>query len=72
VEINGLDLADIIMQMTRRQNRYLALILHDVEETLEEDDFRMVRKVILDGFNDYTRSILRIIIGDDIEGLSFR
>ena len=72
MEINGLDLVDIMAAMKRRQNRYIALILHDVEEILGEEQFKLVRKTILDGFNDYTRSIFRILLGDDVEGLVYR
>jgi hypothetical protein len=45
--------------------------LQELETILPADseEFKMIRKLFLDGYNDYTRSILRIIFGD-IEYLS--
>lgn len=73
MEINGLDLADILVQLGRRQRRYLHLLLNDVETAIgQAEEYEIVRKLILDNFNDYTRSIVRILVGDPIEGLNFR
>lgn len=68
------DLIDILSLIKRKQRRYLALLLNDVEElTFEEPEmYTHLRKILLDYFNDYTRSIFRILMGDDIEGSHFR
>ena len=74
MRINGLDLLDILGLIKRKQSRYIALLLNDIEEVLEFDQeaFSIVRKILLDYINDYTRSIFRILIGDDVEGLTYR
>ena len=74
MRINGLDLLDILGLIKRKQSRYIALLLNDVEEVLEFDPeaFSVIRKILLDYINDYTRSIFRILIGDDVEGLTYR
>ena len=74
MRINGLDLLDILGLIKRKQSRYIALLLNDIEEVLEFDQeaFSIVRKILLDYINDYTRSIFRILIGDDLEGLTYR
>lgn len=74
MEISGLDLVDITVAIKRRQGRYLALMLNELEELLQADaeTYQLVRKLILDHFNDYTRAIFRILLGDEVEGLTFR
>lgn len=74
MEINGLEMIEVLALIKKRQNRYLALLLDDVEGIMEEDskEFELVRKFILDYFNDYTRSIHSVLLGDDIEKLTFR
>ena len=74
MEINGLDVKDVMSQLKRRSGRYLALLLSDIEEEMvhEPECYQVVRKLILDAFNDYTRSIVRVVFGEDIEGLNFR
>jgi hypothetical protein len=68
------DLIDVLSLIKRKQRRYLALLLNDVEELMFEEPemYIHIRKVLLDYFNDYTRSIFRILMGDDIEGSHFR
>ena len=68
------DLIDILGLIKRKQRRYLALLLNDVEELMyeEPEQYIVLRKILLDYFNDYTRSIFRVLMGDDIEGSHFR
>jgi len=74
VEINGLDIQDITAIIERRKRRYLAILLSDIEEILGSDHekYGLVRKTILDSFNDYARSVFRALFGEEVEGLTFR
>lgn len=73
MEVNGLDLEGILKLIKRRQGRYLALLLNDIEKEISnKEEYQLVRKLVLDHFNDYTRSIFRILIGDEVEGLTYR
>lgn len=74
IVINDLELLDILALIKRKQGRYIALLLNDVEEIIGDDQktYTKLRKIMLDFFNDYTRSIFRILVGEDIEGLTFR
>lgn len=68
------DLIDVLSLIKRKQRRYIALLLNDVEELMydEPEKYSYLRKILLDYFNDYTRSIFRILMGDEVEGLSYR
>jgi phage-related protein len=75
MDFDGLDKFEIMELITKKKQRYLALELNDVEEAMQncsKEDFELVRKIILDVTNDLTRSIARIIFGEDIEGLNYR
>ena len=74
MEINGLDLISTITLVQRRQRRYIALLLNDIEGIMgkNSEEYRAVRKMCLDTINDYTRSIFRIVLGDEVEGLIYR
>jgi len=68
-----LDLIELFSSIKKVRNRYLALLLTDVEAVLgDTNEYVTTRKLILDHFNDYTRSLARVIIGDEIEGLKYR
>ena len=66
VTMDGLDLFDMISFISKKNKRFCAVILADAEEVLGKDseEFEAIRKIFLDGFNDYTRSIVRIVFGD--------
>ena len=69
--IQGLDVVDIQHFVGRKNRKFQAVILNEIEDALGKDteEFQKVRKLILDGFNEYTRSILRIIFGNDLENV---
>lgn len=70
VRINGLDAISYIQRVHELKQRYIAMTLTDIEETMtSEDEWYFVRKAVLDKFNDYTRAILRDTLGGDVEGL---
>jgi hypothetical protein len=70
VKIEGLDVIDVVEYITRKRNKFIAIMLSDLEEQMDEgsNEYKYVRKVILDGMNDYTRSMMRTLFGD-VEGL---
>jgi hypothetical protein len=67
--IQGLDLVDVIHFIAKKNKTYLAIMLHDLEEVVDKDspEFAKIRKIMLDGINEYTRSINRVIFGNDFE-----
>ena len=69
--IQGLDIVDIQHFVSRKNRKFQAITLHEIEEIMGKDteEYLKVRKIILDAFNEYTRSVLRIIFGDDLENL---
>jgi hypothetical protein len=67
--IQGLDVMDIVTFTERKNKKFQAILLQDLEEVLDKDgdEYKMVRKLVLDCLNNYTRSILRTIFGNDFE-----
>ena len=70
VVIDGVDIFDIVTWINKKNKKYLANGMDEVERVLGKDseEFIKVRKIFLDTFNDYTRSILVSLFGN-IEGL---
>ena len=70
VVIDGVDIFDIVTWINKKNKKYLANGMDEVERILGKDseEFIKIRKVFLDTFNDYTRSILVSLFGN-IEGL---
>lgn len=68
--IQGLDMVDALNVIENKKDKFVAIMLSDVELMFPKNskEFKFIRKVILDGMNDYTRSYLRILFGD-VEGL---
>jgi hypothetical protein len=70
VIIDGFNMFDLIEIIQKKNRRYIAHALDQVEEVLdpESEEFLLVRKIILDTQNTYTRSIFVTLFGN-IEGL---
>lgn len=71
VVIQGLDVLDVLGFVDKKKQRFLAISLNDLEEIFEShgmsrnsEEFQLVRKLVLDLVNEYTRSVLRVIFGD--------
>lgn len=65
--IKGLDLFDVIREISHKNKKYLALALQELEEALKEEypeEFKIARKIFLDYFNEHTRSVVRALFGD--------
>jgi len=67
--IQGLDVVDLLGFVQRKNKTFQAILLYDLEELLGKDspEFKAARKLVLDSYNNYTRSLLRIIFGDSFE-----
>lgn len=70
IEIESLDIIDVLRIVTKKKRKFLAMLLTELEQRYPKDslEYLEIRKLILDSFNDFTRSILRTLFGD-IEGL---
>jgi hypothetical protein len=73
ITIEGLDMIDVVKYISRKKDKFIAIVLADLEEYMDKDsnEYKFVRKLFLDGFNDYTRSIMRTLFGN-IEGLTMK
>lgn len=67
--IQGLDVIDLIVVVGQKNKKFTAIALQEIEEILGKDseEYKSIRKVFLDSFNNYTRSVMRSIFGDDFE-----
>lgn len=67
--MNGLDIIDAITILNKKNKKFQALLLEDVESYINKDTelYKKLRKSILDYFNDFSRSVARIITGDEDE-----
>ena len=70
VVVQGLDLVDIITFISKKNKKFQAITLSEYEEILDKNsaEFKAIRKVTLDNYNNYTRSVVRAIFGD-VEGV---
>lgn len=65
IKFNGLDDFDLVKIVSTKKNAYLKLALESLErEGLDKESFLNIRKIFLDNFNEFERSILRVFIGD--------
>lgn len=63
--IQGLDILDIIKIADKKKNKFLVLTLQEIEGVgVDSEDFKMIRKFVLDGFGEFTRSLMRALLGD--------
>jgi hypothetical protein len=64
--IKQIDLFEIIRFIGKRNKVFQAMILQEIESIInkDSDEYKQIRKLILDGFNNYTRNIMKIIFGD--------
>lgn len=66
VEIEGLDMIDVLSFIDNKKKKFIAVTMTDIESIIPTDaeNYALIRKAILDGFNDYTRSMIRVLFGD--------
>ena len=70
VVVQGLDLIDITDFIERKNKKFQAILLTEIEEVIDPNspEFKIIRKQVLDSYNNYTRSLVRSLFGE-IEGL---
>jgi uncharacterized linocin/CFP29 family protein len=70
--IQGLDLKDLVLLIDKKSGKFQAILLQDIEGVISKDspEFKQVRKLVLDSYNEYTRSVMRAIFGNDFEYIS--
>lgn len=66
--VNGLALIEAINHIDSQKRAFSKLALNSLEEQLDPKDFKIVRKVFLDRFNDWGRSIQTLLgMGQEVE-----
>jgi hypothetical protein len=68
--IEGIDLLDVIGCVDHKCKGFPRKMLDSIEAELRDDpeQYLKIRKIVLDGLNDYKRTILNTIFGTDFEG----
>ncbi len=65
VVIQGFDILDVTKFIAKNNKKYLATSLAQLEELIVDKElYTKVRKVVLDAFNNSTRSTINTIFGD--------
>lgn len=66
IRIHGIDLMEAVRYITTKNNRYIAITLQEIENILGagNPDMIKIRKHVLDGFNNYTRSLGKLFLKD--------
>ncbi len=62
--IKGIDVKKMVEIVDSSNKRMQAILLGFLEEYFDKDTFIDVRKKVLDTTNDYTRNVIRTLIGD--------
>lgn len=79
-EIFGLDIIDIFKIISRKRGKFISIMMAELEEEFQKEGFVTniksedvsefyvaIRKIVLDSFNDFVRSVTRRLIGGDVE-----
>ena len=69
VIIEGLNVLEIVKFLSNKNKKYLAITLNNIEDVLDpnSEDYKLIRKEVLDGFNEFTRAIVDVLFGDQLE-----
>ena len=62
----GFDILDLVSFISRLTKRYQANLLADIETStnVDSEDYRVIRKLVLDSTNNFSRSLVKTIFGD--------
>lgn len=68
--VQNVEITDLVGFIRRKGKLHQKLILDAVEEVLGRDtpEYTKLRKIVLDNTNDFSRSVVKAIFGDDFEG----
>jgi hypothetical protein len=68
--IQRVETIDLIDFINRKKKLHQRLLLSELENILDtgSDDYKLIRKIVLDHTNEFSRSVVRTIFGDDFEG----
>lgn len=66
IVIRGIDVVSLISSIRKLNKVNQAKMLSELEAVIGKDSkqFSQIRKILLDGTNDYTRSVVKTIFGD--------
>ena len=69
VIIEGLNVLEIVKFLGNKNKKYLAITLNNIEDVLDpnSEEYKLIRKEVLDGFNEFTRAIVEVLFGDQLE-----
>ena len=69
VIIEGLNVIEVVKFLRNKNKKYLAITLNNIEDVLDvnSEEYKLIRKEVLDGFNEFTRAIVEVLFGDQLE-----
>ncbi len=69
VIIEGLNVLEIVKFLGDKNKKYLAITLNNIEDVLDanSEGYKLIRKEVLDGFNEFSRAIVDVLFGDQLE-----
>ena len=69
VIIEGLNVLEVVKFLRNKNKKYLAITLNNIEDVLDvnSEEYKLIRKEVLDGFNEFTRAIVEVLFGDQLE-----
>lgn len=69
------ELWSVVGRIRKKKNRYIAAMMAELEAAVPPEqydkEFGLVRKIVLDYFNDYYRDIIRMLLGIEVEGQDY-
>ncbi len=62
----GFDVMDLVGFISKLTKRYQANLLADIETStdISQEDYKVIRKLVLDSTNNFSRSLVKTIFGD--------
>lgn len=67
----NLEIFDIVYFINKKKRLHQKLLLDGIEMYMDKDsnEYKAIRKLVLDNTNELIRSIVRTVLGDTFEGL---